>query len=149
MFSLSLLTLPLLSLHLKFPILPSSLVSFSFLSSSSHLFLPIFSPLLLSSFPPFASDIPTFSTSVSTTFHILLDISSSSLLLFSNQSQDYGMSAMAFLRSHSTSNLLLCISLSSSYVLDNKYLSPLYVLLALLYSMFHPHFLHKWAFLFS
>ena len=70
---------------------------------------------------PSAFPIPISPELVSTAFHILPDISSFLLLLFSNLFQDCGMLAMASPKSPSTSILLLCQYLSSLYVPDSIY----------------------------
>ena len=95
------------------PLLPSLLLLFpSSLGFSSFSFLFYFSiPFLLISFlllsfslSLFTSVILTSSTSVSTVFHILLDISSSLPLLSSSQFQDCSKQAMIFPKSHSISD---------------------------------------------
>ena len=99
---------------------PFSFWPFLFFLFFLLLFLPLF-PLSLSSLLLFVFLIPIFPTLVSTASYILLDISSSLLLLFSNQSQNCGEQAIVFPKLHSTSVLLSHLSLSSPYVFDNKY----------------------------
>ena len=83
--------------------LPPSFFPFSV--SFSYPFLLSFCWLLLLLLFPFVFPTPIFSVLASIAFHIPLDISSSLLLLFSNQSQDCGKLAMASPRSPSTSVL--------------------------------------------
>ena len=143
-------------LHPKSPIslLFSLLLLFSlFLDFSSPLF-SVLSFLVSFLFPPFyllpsASTTLTFIALVSTVFHTLLNILSFLPLLFSSQFQDYGEQAMVFLGLHSTFVPLLHLFPSSSYVPDNRYLSPLYILLVLSCWTFHQYFLYILVFLFS
>ena len=117
-------------LHLKSPIL--LLLSSLPLFYSSFVFLFLFFFLLFSLLFSSSSFFSCFSTLiffalVSTAFHIPLDISSFSPLLFSSQSQDCGEQAMAFSRSHSTFAPQSHQFLFSLYVSVNKYLPLLYV----------------------
>jgi len=123
------LTLPLLLPHSKSPILLlsfvylASLVAFPFSSFSSFFSLSYsFSFLLLLSSPlSSASAILTFFTLASIAFYIFLDTLLSSPPQPSGQSQDYSELAIAFLKLHSTSDLLSYLSLSSPCVLNNRY----------------------------
>ena len=121
----TLLLLPLhpISLPLSLLLSSSSFSVSSFYSSPLSSF-QLLSLLLLS----FAFSILIFLALVSTIYHTLLDTSSFSLPLFSNQSQDCGKLAMASPKSLSISAHQSCLSLFSPCVLDNKYLPPPYFL---------------------
>ena len=125
-FLLFLLTLLLLPPCLRSPILLllslllSSFLfvvfSFSFLFSPPISFLLLLFSLFLS-----VSAILTSLALASTASHILLNISSFLLLLFSSQSQDYGEQATAFPRLCSTFALQLCLSPFFPYIPSDKY----------------------------
>ena len=102
---------------------PPSFFSFFFPSSVFLLFLPVYFLLL-----PSVSAILTFPTLVFTASYILPDISSSLLPLFSSQSQDCDMQAIAFSKSCFTSASQSHQSLFFLYTLGNRCLLLLYFL---------------------